>query len=151
MASTPIYELPDDSSDRFAIAQEAYDRQVAAGLVSPSGATEAAASQATRIRETTSRLNQTELLMGLNQRTSLAYMPPFPPIPYRSTSPLEAPSLGTQERRSSDRQRVMEAALEVSGADRERGMRVALAIEQTIQDNKEIAFVRGRMGEVMAV
>ena len=152
MASITIYNLPDETSDTFALTQEAYDRQVAAGMITPDGRLEAAAFQATRVREVSSQLDQTQVLMGLHLKTSIAYIPTLPTYAVqRSTSPLEAPSLGTVAKRESDKQKVIDAVEEVSGNDKIRGLKVAAVIDQTIEDNNEIAFVRGRMGEVMAV
>lgn len=149
-----IYDLPESVNTDYARRQAQYDREVAAGRVTPGGIVEAAVHQAARIRSTVSQPSQLVALFGLNIQAQIAFFIPMPSAEVmRGFTTMGTPSLGSIAQREAYKEHirsVLHVLAPQEGRSARGGEAIIAALEQTIERDQEASRILGWMGSLTA-
>lgn len=150
-----IYDLPDSVNSDYARRQHAYDEEVAAGRVTPSGTLEAVANQAVRIRSTEGQPPQLDLLLGLNIQSQIAFFLPLTGVELaRRFTTMGTPSLGSVSRREADKAHIHDVLNALSPEERSENLpqaeAIVAAIDQTLARDEIASYILGQMGALTA-
>jgi len=132
------------ASDAYAQWTRAFEEQLNAGTLSRTGQLESMAAQASTVSGVNPKISDNDRLFGTHLRKQLAY---FTPAPGWEATRRRRHALGPLE--EADMEKLTQVLSTANAGDQARGERIRAALEQSIQDDRQQLFVRGRMGEIL--
>jgi Family of unknown function (DUF5399) len=156
MAGRTVYDPVDPMRHtEWALRQEQLEGMQKAGMISPEGALESKTASAAKVQAVEPRPSAFDQMWGINIRTTVSlFEEPKGFDAMRIFAPYCAPSLGSRPMREASLEVIREMMSESHPGEtslvEQEGLKISLAIDQTLDDDKMVDEVRGRIGELVS-
>lgn len=156
MAGRTVYDPADPTRHtEWARRQEQMEGMRKAGMISPEGALESRTAVAAKVQAVEPRPSAFDVMWGINVKTTVSlFEEPKEFDAMRTFAPYSAPSLGSRAMRDASLDVIHGVMREAHPGEtslvEQEGLKIAAAIDQTLDDDRMVDEVRGRIGELVS-